>query len=107
MTLQQKLDKMKESMGEEKAKEYARALGGFPKGMTLASVNGHTRGWDEGFAAAVELLLPCVEALEEWRTATPTDEHGNYCPINQPQASRAKEALSTLERLLSEGGKNV
>jgi hypothetical protein len=29
------------------------------------------------------------EMLWEWLSATPSDDDGNYCPINQPQAYKA------------------
>ena len=95
MELQEKLKKYSERVGEEKAKEYARSLGGFPKGMTLASVNGHTRGWDEGFTAAVELLGGAIPALE-W-----IFEHNGGDP-NDIYVMKAEKALAAIERKLEE-----
>lgn len=50
------LIKKRDELGEVAAKVYAREFGGFPKGTSLIAVNGHTRGWNEGFDAAVALL---------------------------------------------------
>ncbi len=32
--------------------------------------------------------------LLEWLASTPTDKDGSYCPINQPQAFKAKALLN-------------
>lgn len=54
-----------EAQGEEAAKKYARELGGFPKGTTVASVNGHTRGWEDCGKSLTPILLKTLKALED------------------------------------------
>jgi hypothetical protein len=43
-----------------------------------------------------------TEILKHWLAATPTDESGNYCPINQPQAFAASEFLKKHTRTNAE-----
>lgn len=51
-----------EELGEVFAKRYARELGGWPKGTAIASVNGHTRGWDDCLR---EVVTPLQKELEK------------------------------------------
>jgi hypothetical protein len=101
MELQEKLKAYSERKAEEKAKEFARELGGFPKPYTLAMVNGHTRGWDEGFAAAAELLGGAVVCLEDKIECECGYETGSEETHRDAICFRC-EALTAIERKLEE-----
>ena len=87
MTLQQKLDQMKERMAEKFTADDPCCEGRIH----------HENTYEAGFTAAAQLLLPLVEALE----SAGQHHQGAHSAIG----IKIREALSTLERRLSEGGK--
>lgn len=99
MTLQQKLDQMKERMAEE----AFRLRSDGPEWMNVPNFNmrqaERQAAFSEGFTAAAQLLLPLVdELLEIARGSDDFHERSRYTDM-------AVNALSTLERRIEEGGK--
>ena len=72
-------------IGEESAKAYAREFGGFPRGTSLISVNGHTRGWNDCIKLVVKPLLQEHVALiaEAKREASDDAEEALWKRLNE------------------------
>lgn len=113
--LEKRLQQVTEDKGEEAAKAYARSLGGFPKGFTLAGVNGHTKGWDECASLLAPLLVKMHEALEFYAGNRPkeavwkhamlmgTDKFGCLDDdLSGPKV--ALDAVASFEKFLEGGG---
>lgn len=101
MTLQQKLDQLKERMAAENASTCTTALDNVENTFR----HGREKDFNAGFTAAAQLLLPLVEALKAIETGRNVNTIADWQGMYQQLQTKAANALSTLERRIEEGGK--
>lgn len=92
--------KRRDELGEERAKVYAREFGGFPRGTSLIAVNGHTRGWNEAWEAAIKDAQVLVEALE---TLGSTNFIEGECTVAPYQGRNCSQIVEEALRQWREG----